>query len=79
MSFVTLLIFSCSKTKESKRWKAYEGIYTSSQVNYQIMDSIYINEIDVSESLEIRPVVFLKSRMLLLGGKGTFEEPYIVK
>ena len=50
MSFVTLLIFSCSKTKESKRWKAYEGIYTSSQVNYQIMDSIYINEIDVSEA-----------------------------
>lgn len=52
--------------------------------NYEINDFIYavdnsIFENDFTDNLEARPVVFLKSRMLLIEGDGTFEKPYIIK
>lgn len=48
-------------------------------INYVYSTGINIAENDVNESLEVRPVVFLKSRIILLEGNGSFEEPYIVK
>lgn len=48
-------------------------------INYIYSVDNNITEIDVNESLEVRPVVFLKSRILLLDGDGTFESPYIIK
>ena len=38
-----------------------------------------IIESSINDYMETRPVVFLKSRMLLLEGDGTFEKPYIIK
>lgn len=38
-----------------------------------------IAESDVIDYLETRPVVFLKSRILLIEGDGSFEKPYIIK
>lgn len=48
-------------------------------INYVYSIGKQIEENNVTEVLDVRPVVFLKSRMLLLDGKGTKEEPYIVK
>ena len=38
-----------------------------------------IIETNVKEFLDVRPVVYIKSRMLLISGNGTFETPYIIK
>lgn len=38
-----------------------------------------IVETNVKEFLDVRPVVYIKSRMLLINGNGTFEKPYIIK
>ena len=38
-----------------------------------------ITENNVNDLLEVRPVTFLKSRIILLEGNGTIENPYIVK
>lgn len=48
-------------------------------INYVYSVGKGITENDVNDSLEVRPVVFLKQRMLLLNGNGTLESPYIVK
>jgi len=48
-------------------------------INYVYSIGKNIEESDVNDSLEIRPVVFLKSRMLVLDGDGSFATPYIVK
>ncbi|MBQ2872978.1 MAG: hypothetical protein IJE89_03155 [Bacilli bacterium] len=52
---------------------------TKEVINYVYSIGKNIEENNVSELLDIRPVIFLKSRMLLLDGKGSKEEPYIVK
>lgn len=44
---------------------------------YGIKDNIV--ETNVNELLEVRPVIYIKSRMLLIDGLGTFEKPYIIK
>lgn len=44
---------------------------------YSIGNNIISN--NVNDSLEVRPVVYLKSRILLLGGEGTLNSPYIIK
>lgn len=38
-----------------------------------------IVETNVNELLDIRPVIYIKSRTLLIDGLGTFEKPYIIK
>lgn len=38
-----------------------------------------ILESKYDEELNVRPVLYLKSRTLLTGGTGTFEDPYIIK
>ena len=48
-------------------------------INYIYSIGENIEETNVNTSLDVRPVVFLKSRMLLLEGNGTLETPYIVK
>ena len=59
-----------------------EGEMVSEQepiINYIYSIGENIEETNVNTSLDVRPVVFLKSRMLLLEGNGTLETPYIVK
>ena len=50
-------------------------------VNMQKMDNKRnnIEESNVNDSLEVRPVVYLKPRMLTLSGDGSFKEPYVIK
>jgi len=48
-------------------------------INYIYSIGQNITEVDVVESLDVRPVVFLKSRILLLEGNGSFESPYVIK
>jgi len=38
-----------------------------------------ITETNISEKMHIRPVVYLKSRVLLTSGDGTIDNPYIIK
>jgi len=38
-----------------------------------------IAETNVNEFLDVRPVLYIKSRMLIINGNGTFETPYIIK
>lgn len=52
--------------------------------NTHVINYIYsigkdITETDVNEAIDVRPVVFLKSRMLLLDGNGSLESPYVIK
>ena len=47
-------------------------------------DSVYsvnsdIKETNINEKLNVRPVVYLKSRILLSSGDGTIDNPYIIK
>ena len=48
-------------------------------INYAYGIGKNITENDVNELLDVRPVVFLKERILLVDGDGSFESPYIVK
>lgn len=48
-------------------------------VNYAYSIGNTITKNNVNDSLEVRPVVYLKSRILLLGGEGTLDSPYIIK
>lgn len=44
---------------------------------YSIGNSILENS--PNELLEVRPTIYLKSRMLIVAGDGTFENPYVIK
>ena len=49
-----------------------------------INDKVYtigssINLTNINNTLKIRPVVYLKSRVLLTSGDGTIDSPYIIK
>jgi len=48
-------------------------------INYVYTIGKDISEQDINDAFEIRPVVFLKSRMILLDGNGSLETPYVVK
>ena len=48
-------------------------------INYVYTIGANISESDVNDSYEVRPVVFLKARILLLDGNGSLETPYVVK
>ena len=48
-------------------------------INYVYSIGNNMDENDVNASLDVRPVVFLKGRLLLIDGKGTLNSPYIVK
>lgn len=61
-----------------------EEIEEQEEENKYVINYVYtignnILEKDINESHEVRPVVFLKSRMLLLDGNGSLDKPYIVK
>ena len=54
------------------------------EINKYVINYVYsinnnIKESDVTEKLSVRPVVYLKSRMLLLSGDGSLTSPYMVK
>lgn len=54
------------------------------EINKYIINYVYsvnnnIKESDVNDKLAVRPVVYLKSRMLLISGDGSFNSPYVVK
>lgn len=48
-------------------------------IQYVYASGQNITEVDINESLDIRPVVFLKPRMILLAGDGSFTSPYVIK
>ena len=48
-------------------------------INYIYSIGQNISETDVNSTLDVRPVVFLKSRILFLDGNGSLENPYVVK
>lgn len=48
-------------------------------INYVYSINNNIKESDVTEKLSARPVVYLKSRMLLIAGNGSLSSPYMVK
>lgn len=61
-----------------------ENVTEDNIVKERIINYIYgigknITEADVNELLEVRPTIYLKSRMLLLDGNGTLESPYVIK
>lgn len=57
-----------------------ETVETVSRViNYVYTIGSNITEQDVNSESDVRPVVYLKPRILLLDGNGSFEKPYIVK
>lgn len=47
--------------------------------NYAYTIGKSINEKNVNEFLDIRPIVYLQSRMILVDGDGTFINPYVIK
>lgn len=54
------------------------------EINKYVINYVYsinnkIQESDVTEKLSVRPVVYLKSRMLLINGDGSIASPYMVK
>ena len=44
---------------------------------YSVSDTINLS--NTKDSLLMRPVAYLKSRMLLVGGDGSLDNPYIIK
>ena len=70
---------------ENEEIETEENIETpEEEINNYVINYVYsigknITENDVNTSLDVRPVVFLKSRMLLIDGDGTLNNPYIVK
>ena len=68
---------------ETEEIENNEIIKESEKDNY-VINYVYsigkdITENDVNNTLDVRPVVFLKERLLLIDGEGTFNSPYIVK
>ena len=54
------------------------------EINKYIINYVYsvnnnIKESNVNDKLAVRPVVYLKSRILLISGDGSFNSPYVVK
>ena len=76
---------SFKETKDVNKEPDDENIETESnnELNnnikylYSLGDSI--NEVSINDYLEVRPVLFLKPRILLIDGDGTLENPYIIK
>jgi hypothetical protein len=48
-------------------------------VNYVYSVGNDIEKNKITDELEVRPVLYLKSRILLVAGEGTFNNPYIIK
>lgn len=73
------------ETKEVNKETDDEDIETESNnelnnnTKYLYSHGNNINEVSANEYLEVRPVLFLKSRILLIDGDGTLENPYIIK
>lgn len=41
-------------------------------------ESFSINSYEVNTSLDVRPVINLKARSLIIKGKGTIDNPYVI-
>jgi len=48
-------------------------------VNYVYSVGNEIGKNKITDELEVRPTLYLKSRILLVAGEGTFDNPYIIK
>ena len=48
-------------------------------VNYVYSVGNDITKSKITDELEVRPALYLKSRILLVAGEGTFDNPYIIK
>ena len=65
----------------------YELPYTDPETNEEIIpdnNTVYaigneIKETNIDEKLNIRPVIYLKSRTLLVNGDGTLDNPYVIR
>ena len=65
----------------------YEEPYVDKDTNETVTppnNNVYsigsnINESITTTSLNVRPVIYLKSTTILLDGNGSFEKPYIVR
>lgn len=54
------------------------------EISPLINDIVYavggdIKDVNISSELDVRPVVYLSSRTLLIGGSGTFNNPYVLR
>lgn len=70
--------------EEWTRTLEYKKISTDTDEEDLVNDKVYtvgptIKTTTTSTSLSFRPVVYLKSRILLAGGTGTIEDPYQIK
>ena len=63
--------------KESINEETEEKIIPANDTIYSVGN--IINETKVNELLNIRPVVYLKTRTLFTNGNGTFDNPYQLK
>lgn len=76
---------SFKETKEVNKETDNEEIETESNnelnnnIKYLYSVGNSINEVSINDYLEVRPVLFLKPRILLIDGDGTLENPYIIK
>ena len=76
---------SFKETKEINKKTDDENIETESinelnnNIKYLYSLGNSINEVSIKDYLEVRPVLFLKPRILLIDGDGTLENPYIIK
>ena len=74
-------------TSELTMTTNYQIPYTNEETNEEIIpenNTVYlvgneIKETNISEKLNIRPVVYLKSRTLLTSGDGTLDNPYVIR
>lgn len=64
---------------DEEQTESTEQLEEIEKINYAYSIGNKINENNVKDLLDIRPVVYLKSRMLLVQGNGTFESPYVLK
>lgn len=67
------------ETTDEQLEEIIEDIVTVPQNNTVYSVGSKLQESPVTESFNVRPVVYLKSRILLASGEGTLEKPYIIK
>lgn len=68
-------------TEETQTEETEEEMITEIKtiINYNYSVGEKVTETKTTELLDVRPVIYLKSRMILVSGDGSFETPYIIK
>jgi len=73
-----------TNTEDNSEENNEEQIETTKEETIIEKDNAYsvsssIKETNINEKMNVRPVVYLKSRILLSSGEGTIDKPYIIK